>query len=115
MGRPLAGERTKAETAFEFMQKLVSRIDRLGNRSYSTKVFSSARQHIEFLTELYQDSLFSHNNIEQSDSRKAWNAWTHLRLRLILARIHVIAGRAREASLTKRRRDAVATHPPPLQ
>ncbi|HET9590754.1 MAG TPA: transglutaminase-like domain-containing protein [Anaerolineales bacterium] len=87
LGRPLAGDRARAETAYEFMRKLVSRIDNLGNNSRFTNLFSSVRRDIEMLTALYQDSLFSNSHVEKNDSRKAWIAWRHARLWLWVARL----------------------------
>jgi hypothetical protein len=94
-GRPLAGERTKAETAYEFMQKLVRRMDAVSQRSRFAKLFHSAQNDIELLTELYQATLFAHTNIQKQHTRKAVNAWKRLRLRLLMARISVIASRRR--------------------
>jgi hypothetical protein len=107
MGRPLAGERLPAETAHEFMQKLVGKIDNLGNHSYFTKLFSHTQQDIQLLTELYQNSLFRHNDIEKTDSRKALNAWKHLRLRLLIARLsnalnYVILSEAKNPAAARR-------------
>ena len=87
LGRPLAGERTQAETAYEFMRKLVSEIHRLGGSSRFTKLFSGIQQDIELLTDLYQDTLFSRNELQKNDARKALSIWKHLRLRLTVARI----------------------------
>ena len=91
LGRPLAGERGRAETAYEFMQKLLSEIDRTGKGSHFKKLFSGVQKDIELLTDLYQDTLFTRNNILKNDARRALNTWKHLRLRLMVARINVIA------------------------
>jgi len=93
LGRPLAGERTKAETAHEFMHKLVERIDtlRLSKRSRFAKLFFAAEQDIELLTDLYQDTLFTHNAIQKKDVRKALHTWKHLRLRLWIARVFALS------------------------
>ena len=91
LGRPLAGEHTRAETAYEFMRKLLSEIDRLGGHSRFRKLFSNVQKDIELLTDLYQDTLFSRNDIQKNDVRRALNTWKHLRLRLMVARISVIA------------------------
>ncbi len=86
LGRPLAGEHTRAETAHEFMRKLTSGIDEIKERSRFTKLFSSTQQDVELLTDMYQDSLFSHNNIQKHEARKALNTWKRLRLRLLIIR-----------------------------
>lgn len=90
LGRPLAGERARAETAYEFMQKLVNGIDKLKERSRFAKLFSGAQQDIELLTDMYQDVLFSHNNTQKQAARKALHTWKHLRLRLLIARGHAL-------------------------
>jgi hypothetical protein len=91
LGRPLAGEHTKAETAYEFMQKLVNKINTLREHSRFTKLLLSAQQDIELLTELYQATLFTHHKIQNEDAHTALNTWKHLRMRLWIARINVIA------------------------
>jgi hypothetical protein len=88
LGRPLAGERTRAETAYEFMGKLVDGIDEVKERSRFAKLFSSAQQDVKLLTDIYQISLFSHGNIQKAESQKALNTWKHLRLRLLIARVN---------------------------
>ena len=91
MGRPLAGERTRAETAYEFMHKLASTINRFGERSHLRTLSLSTQRDIELLTDMYQDTLFSDNNIQRQHARQALSTWKHLRLRLMLARLTVIA------------------------
>jgi len=88
-GRPLAGARTRAETAQEFNQKLLSQIDTLRVKDHSrfARLFFDAQQNIELLTDMYHDTLFSCNNIQKNDARVALNTWKHLRLRLLLARL----------------------------
>jgi hypothetical protein len=87
-GRPLAGERTKAETAYEFMQKLVHKMDSISQHSRFAKFFRNAQQEIELMTGMYQDTLFSDNKIRKQDARKAVNTWKRLRLRLLIARLN---------------------------
>jgi hypothetical protein len=91
VGRPLAGERTRAETAYEFHQKLVRKIHAVGEHSRFAKFFMDARQEIESLTSVYQDTLFSDNNIKKKDVRKALNTWKRLRLRLLITRTYGVA------------------------
>lgn len=90
-GRPLAGERTKAETAYEFMQKLIDKMNMIGARSRFAKLFHNSKQDIESLTELYQAALFAHTDIQKQDTRKAVNTWKRLRLRLLMARLSIAA------------------------
>ena len=101
LGRPLAGERARAETAYEFMQKLLSEIDRIGQGSRSKKLFSSVQKDIELLTDMYQDTLFSRNELQKNDARIALNTWKHLRLRLMVARMW-----ARPLHVTLRKRSS---------
>jgi hypothetical protein len=98
MGRPLAGERTRAETAYEFMQKLVNGINEIQAGSRFTKLFSGARQDVELLTDMYQNTLFSHTNIQKHQARKALNTWKHLRLRLLIARVKTFLQKKFKAS-----------------
>ena len=116
LGRPLAGERTRAETAFEFMQKLLSKVDRLGKGSRFTKLFSSVQKDVELLTDLYQRTLFTRNDIQKHDVRIALNTWKHLRLRLMIARIsaftkHVILSKAKNLNQGVRDSSVAANAP----
>jgi hypothetical protein len=92
LGRPLVGERTKAETAYEFMRKLTGSIDATRERSRLANLFSTAHGDIEYLTDLYQDSLFADQMIFRDDARKALKAWKRLRLRLLLVRLMLRTG-----------------------
>jgi hypothetical protein len=100
LGRPLAGERTRAETAHEYMQKLVDGIEalRVNEGSRFAKFLSGTRQDVELLTDLYQDALFSHNRMQRNEARKALNTWKHLRLRLSIARINFLLQKKFKAS-----------------
>jgi len=95
LGRPLAGERAKAETAYEFMQKLVTKIDAIRGHSRYTKLFSRVRPGVELLTDLYQNTLFSRNELRKNDTRIALDTWRYLRLRLLIAGIGLLAKRLR--------------------
>lgn len=93
-GRPLAGERTKAETAYEFMSKLIDRTNTIGEYSRNAKYLSRAPEHIQHLTDVYQDTLFAAHTIDKNDARIALDIWKHLRMRLLFARLHVAARKA---------------------
>ena len=93
-GRPLAGERTKAETAYEFMTKLNDKIHKVMQQSHNPKYLSRTSQYIEYLTERYQDSLFALHTIDKQDVITAFHTWRHLRLRLLLVRWHVLIRKA---------------------
>jgi hypothetical protein len=86
-GRPLAGERTTAETAYEFMGKFIDRIQDIERHSRLGKFLFRTRQDVRLLTELYQDSLFAHYTLDAQASRTALDTWKDLRLRLLLARL----------------------------
>jgi transglutaminase-like putative cysteine protease len=94
LGRPLAGERTKAETAHEFMEKLVRKVNEVKKYPRFRNFFSSAQGDIETLTDMYQDTLFSDSAIGKGDSRTALNIWKHLRRRLLVARMSIFIDRA---------------------
>ena len=97
LGRPLAGERTRAETAHEFMRKLNQRIRSIQKRSRFGKYLAQAPHDIETLTDIYQNTLFARHTINKNDASAAWDTWKHLRTRLWLARLHVIAKRVPSA------------------
>jgi transglutaminase-like putative cysteine protease len=99
LGRPLAGERARAETAYEFMQKLVRGIERVRQRSRFIKSLSRASQDVELLTAIYQDTLFSHDSIQKKDASRALNIWKHLRRSLWIARANAFFQKRFKASL----------------
>jgi hypothetical protein len=101
LGRPLAGERTKAETAYEFMEKLIPQINIIRERSRFTSYLFHSQQNIEYLTDIYQDSLFAHHTINKNDVKTALNTWKYLRLRLLMARIHVSVQRVFSRAIPK--------------
>ncbi len=106
-GRPLAGEYTKAETAYEFMQKLSSSIEAVMEPSRLRKFLSSSEREITLLTNLYQDTLFTEHSTQKQDARSAWRIWQHLRWRLMVARIIVMARKiALSGAALGRRRSA---------
>jgi hypothetical protein len=88
-GRPLAGARTEAETAYEFKEKLIDRIEIVRKGVILPKLLFSARNDIEHLTELYQATLFRQSNIQKQDAKKALQTWKHLRLQLWIARANI--------------------------
>ena len=93
MGRPLAGEQTRAETAYEFMHKLIHEIDRVREGSRFSEFLLDAQQDIRSLTELHYNSLFSRMDTQRRDAKFAFNTWKHLRWRLLIAGVTVIARR----------------------
>jgi transglutaminase-like putative cysteine protease len=87
LGRPLAGQRTRAETAYEFKKKLAANIDALQKSSRFEKIFLRAESDLALLTAIYQETLFGHNVVQKHDARKAFHVWTRLRRRLWFARL----------------------------
>jgi transglutaminase-like putative cysteine protease len=101
LGRPLAGERMKAETAYEFMEKLIAEINRIRERSRFSSYLIHAQQDVQYLTDIYQATLFAHRTIEKNDIRTALNTWRRLRLRFWMARLHVSIQRALNRAMPK--------------
>ncbi|HET6821397.1 MAG TPA: transglutaminase domain-containing protein, partial [Anaerolineales bacterium] len=89
LGRSLAGERTKAETAYEFTEKLITQINTIRERSRFTAYLFHIRRDVKSLTDIYQDSMFAPQIMNKNNVRTALNTWKQLRLRLLAARIHV--------------------------
>ena len=87
LGRPLAGERARAETAYEFTDRLIDKVQRIAQGSQFTKLFAKASDDIDLLTNIYYVSLFSGHSTQKKDSIKALNTWKQLRLRLMIARV----------------------------
>ena len=87
LGRPLAGERTRAETACEFLNKLSSKVDELSNGSRFTKSLSVLEDEAIALTNMYHATLFIDRRTEKQDAHHAWHSWKKLRWRLLFARI----------------------------
>jgi hypothetical protein len=88
-GRPLVGARTQAETAYEFKQKLIERIEAARKGTLHSKLLFSAQNEIEHLTELYQATLFRQSNLQKKDVKKAIQTWKSLRLQLWVARANI--------------------------
>ena len=88
LGRPLAGERTNAETAYEFMGKLTDAMDLIRGHSRYSIYLSKAEDAVKNLTDLYQRTLFAHQRVDKADVRNALTTWKHLRWRLLIARLH---------------------------
>ena len=82
MGRPLAGVRTKAETASEFTYKLIGRLDEI-NASRKTRPSHAEAQQ---LTNIYLLSQFSHHTLQKVDAGIAFALWKRLRKQLLFAR-----------------------------
>ncbi|MFT3894701.1 MAG: transglutaminase-like domain-containing protein [Anaerolineales bacterium] len=86
-GRPLAGEYTRAETAYEFLNKLTGKIDELSKGSRFAKMFSTLQTEASTLTNLYHATLFIDQHIDKEDVHHAWHSWRRVYWRLFFARI----------------------------
>ncbi|MEO7841196.1 MAG: hypothetical protein ABIU06_17785, partial [Anaerolineales bacterium] len=93
LGRPLAGKHRQAETAHEFTDRLIHKIEETKIRSGLAKLFASTQNDINQLTNIYYASLFSQHQTEKTDAIKAFKTWKHLRLRIIIARLNVFLTR----------------------
>ena len=87
IGRPLAGIRTRAETASEFTYKLIHNIEHIDICARHEKPSKSIREDAQQLTDIYLLSLFSNHRIEKKDAGKAFNLWRRLRVILWKARL----------------------------
>lgn len=96
LGRSLAGERTRAETAHEFTTKLIHKLEEIGAQSRRTKLLKRVQADVEQLTNIYLSSLFSKQVPQKNDARIAFHTWKRLRIQLILARIKNFAVRGRQ-------------------
>ena len=85
-GRTLAGEHTQAETAHEFMDKLIQCMLHIHEQLKFKGSPRNVRSDVEQLTRIYQSSLFSHEGVDQQDARLALNTWTRLRWSLLIER-----------------------------
>jgi hypothetical protein len=86
-GRALAGERTRAETANEFANKLVQNVQQVHEQLRLRGSPHVLRKDIEQLTMIYQSSLFRNYDINPYDVKAALKLWNRLRWSLIVERI----------------------------
>jgi hypothetical protein len=102
VGRPFAGTLTRAETSYEFVQKFIYKLAELDEGSRFKKLFASLKNNAVILADLYDSALFIDVHVQQRDSRIAWQTWTYLRWRLLLAKILLIqANRIQKANRLK--------------
>jgi transglutaminase-like putative cysteine protease len=101
-GRSLAGERSRAETAHEFMNKLVQRVHDVHAQLKLKGSPQKVKTDIEQLTSIYQSSLFSKHNVDVEDVKMAINAWSRLRWSLFVEKMKYFL-----STRTKRYRDRV--------
>jgi transglutaminase-like putative cysteine protease len=104
-GRLLAGERTQAETAHEFMDKVIGRLNAMKEKSRLAKAYMNAQSNVLVLTDLYHSSLFSRQQTQKDDTSAALKTWKQLRWQLILARVIISLRAARLSSVHSTHRD----------
>jgi transglutaminase-like putative cysteine protease len=107
LGRPLAGERTKAETANEFRGKLIDAMDSMRGHSPYSNYLATSVQEVKYLTDMYQYSLFAHPTVNRVDVRNALPTWKGLRWRLLLARLHRVMKNFLSRQSLRRNRSSV--------
>ena len=85
-GRPLMRKRTDSETAREFAEHVINKL----NDSFSTSrfkfLYANTPEVISDLTDLYHTVLFRDIHIHKKDFQVAWNAWRRIRWRIWFAR-----------------------------
>ena len=86
-GRPLVGNRSSGETAFEFSNRLNRKIDEVRHRSGRSNLFHKIKENVQELTDIYYRSLFSQQHTQKKDAVMAFNIWKQLRVRLIATQI----------------------------
>lgn len=79
LGRPLAGQPSRAETAYEFAEKLIDRIQTLQAESRNKSASQQTQHDIQALTNIYYSSLFSAQAAQKNDVRLAFHLWQQLR------------------------------------
>jgi transglutaminase-like putative cysteine protease len=84
-GRSLAGEPTRAETASEFTDKLIRKVQDVNSKFRRSSL--ALQKDIRDLTKVYQDSLFTAHTVAQRDVTLALTIWKRLRWSLIVERI----------------------------
>jgi transglutaminase-like putative cysteine protease len=87
LGRPLAGTRTRAETASEFTSRLIHAVEENDVRAIRIKSSQSIKEDAQQLTSIYLLSLFSNHRVEKEDAGNAFMLWRRLRLKLWMARL----------------------------
>jgi recombinational DNA repair protein (RecF pathway) len=87
-GRSLAGEWTRAETAYEFTSKLMHRLSEIGSRLNRERFAQQTRNDVQRLTDLYQSSLFGRHTTQTDDVLTALQLWKHVRFNLFIARMN---------------------------
>ena len=86
IGRPLAGTRTRAETASEFTHKLIRKMDESYRDSKRLKLTAIFKKDAQELTGIYLLSLFSNHAINKGDAKEAFKLWKRLRRQILFTR-----------------------------
>ena len=85
-GRPLMHERTYAETAHEFADRMAYKLNDSFANSRFKFLYANTATEISDLTDVYHSVLFRDIHIHRKDFHVAWNAWRSIRWRLWFAR-----------------------------
>jgi hypothetical protein len=96
MGRPLAGQRTRAETAFEFTDRLLMKVKELQNQPGLLRSSIQLQNEVLQFTNLYLMSLFGSHETTKADSRKAFALWKRLRKQIVIARLQDFFARGKK-------------------
>lgn len=84
-GRPLAGERTRAETAHEFTARLIRQVQEV-NMAFKRSPHR-LQSDVEHLTGIYHSSLFRAHAVDTQDVKQALKLWARLRWLLFIEKI----------------------------
>jgi hypothetical protein len=93
LARPLRGDSAPDETAHEYAAVLIDRLTAFQTTNRLNKwLLSQAGSHVNSLTDLYAQSLFSPSPLTRADTRSAVQTWSRLRWRLFLMNLLQMAG-----------------------
>ncbi len=94
--RPLAGKPAPAETADEFMHKLIQNIRAL--HAEFDQSHQVVHKDVKDLTKIYHTALFSNHQVDHQDVRHALHIWKRLRWALTMERIQYFVWMHNKAS-----------------
>ena len=86
-GHRLNGSHSSGDTPFEFADALINHIDNLAMRKRWGQLLLPAQQEVQWLTQLYVQTLYSPHHFNAIDQSHAIQVWQRLKRRLWLARL----------------------------
>ena len=86
-GRSLAGQWVRAETAYEFTNKLVRRLEEIRKDPTGRWTIKKLESDVNRLTNIYYSTLFSNHKVEKNEVRTALQIWRSLRMVLFKERL----------------------------